>query len=207
MLVLGALCGAAGFAAEAGGSPSVTLQRPSSYRPVSTMQMLDTMGRKKAIIDWTCYVDHINDAAGVPQPSSRITAWLEGKLKREPGDTDGIEFWDIGAQHRTSYLMIRIVTNKPFVLVKHWFDPAKPDEIQAKVPGADGFFLIEPAQPVNGVRKFDYLVKSKDKSIKLEVYYPMHPPGPEFPNPLPPAMHMFQTEDGGPPALPPVNEN
>jgi hypothetical protein len=191
VLLLGALSSVTGFTKEKTTPPPATKpcdevisKRPDDYVLVATMQMLDTMKGKKNLVEWSCYVQYDADK---DKPLYRTTAWLEGVIKRAPGETVGIDLFDIGAQHRDHTLKLRVLPKSPehrLVTVDK-----KENELTTEVADAEGFYCIEP-----GVA---YRLKSKHNNLQLEAFYPDHLPG----------TTKKQHEDGGPPAVPPVNEN
>ena len=96
LLVLGALCSAAGFVSGAAPASTTTTvkTRPATYQRFSVLQMFDTMTGKKHVIDWTCYVNYGSGNT----PVSRTDPWIEGDFQVS---ADGIDLWEVGAQHRT----------------------------------------------------------------------------------------------------------
>lgn len=192
VLLLGALCGAAGLIAQ-------PLPRPASYRPVSAMQMMDTMQGRKNLIEWTCYTEHNGT-----KPTSRTTAWLEATIKRAPGTSPGLDLWDIGAQHRTAKIKLRVsARNGTPVPVVQVTDAAgtQVGASQQPQPDINGFYTIEPNK--GNAAHCEYRIQSNESKLTIEAYYAAHPP----PGGFLAVMGFFQTEDGGPPSLPPVNEN
>ena len=136
-LLLGALSCAAGLFAQ-------PLPRPASYRPVSTLQMLDTMQGRKNLVEWTCYTEHNGT-----KPTRRTTAWLEAKIKGAPGTNPGLDLWDIGAQHRTAKIKLRITKpNGTAVALVQVTDAAgaQVGASQQPQPDVNGFYTIEPNQ-------------------------------------------------------------
>ncbi len=207
VLSIGALLGAACFANAQSLIPSVDEHvplrgdDPKGYVLVATLKMHDTMDGRKDLVEWACYADY--DIEG-DRPALRRTTWLVGTLKRAPGLQKGIPLWDIGAQHRSSTLMVRVVSKKPgakTTLKKSLITvDANGNEIETPEPdpveNSKGFYTIDP-RPVAQKAKPQYRLKSDDAALRLEVYYLKHPPGDK----------TKQEEDGGPPSIPPVSEN
>lgn len=195
VLVLGALCGAASVL---WGAPGVIKtisvgSRPSSYQKVSAMQVYDTMKGRKRIIDWTCYVDF----GGGNTPASRTSGWLEGDFKSK---ADGVDLWDIGAQHRTHQLLVRLVPSGSHKAALTQVTDALGQPVnQAPLQDANGFYLVEGSLPNGGTNLVNsYVISTDDPNLHLDVVYVGHIPG---------GVVTRQIEDGGPPSIPPVNEN
>lgn len=163
------------------------------------MQMLDTMQGRKNLVEWTCYTEHNGT-----QPVKRTTAWLEAKIKRAPGTNPGVDLWDIGAQHRIAQIKLRIVDRNgaPVPLVQITDQAGNPVGTgKQPQPDSHGFYTVEP----NGgnAKHNEYRIQSNENKLTLEAYYAAHPP----PGGFHMIMGMLQIEDGGPPSVPPVNEN
>jgi hypothetical protein len=213
----------------------------SSYQEVATATFKMTMGKdqigtpapKKRHKDltWIAFADSLEDTArpGTYLPRWRTTAWLVGGFGLKPNgkgsyeskawpEGAAVDLHEIGAQHRSAEVLVRVVTKKGntanvrlYLVEKDGtaVDPKDPDYEQKVLdensiygPLAKGFFLIRKSAPQRlGAQqhRYDnrYVLISDDKETTLEVYFPMHPPGSE----------SAQTEDGGPPPVPPVNEN
>lgn len=198
-LLLGALSCAAGLFAQ--GLPA--LPKMPVYREVATLELKDTMKGRKNLIVWTCWAE--NDAAA-NKPASRITAWNEGVLKAAPGTSPGLILFDIGAQHRQATIKLRINSRSGNVTLTQVTDASGNPTATAPTKDVNGFYTIEPARPGGGnVVVNQYEIRSTEKNIVIEAYFAAHPPGGPF-LAINPAK-FFQIEDGGPPAVPPVNEN
>jgi hypothetical protein len=214
VLVLGALLGATGFAAEesqktktaavaaTAWSPPKEGDRPADYALVARLQMFDTMEGKKNIIEWDCYA-YYDINTNEDKPANRRATWQVATFKRAPGLKRGLNLFDIGAQHRTAEVYLRPVKKDPKArvsLVKVWDDGKEtelPEIDQPKPDPVTGFYLIKEALPTtNGELTHKYLLRSNDPELRLEAYYAKHPP-----------TKSRQIEDGGPPCVPPVNEN
>lgn len=198
-LLLGALSCAAGLFAQA--LPALP-KRAEGYREVSTLEMKDTMKGRKNLIVWTCWAEH---SVIDNKPAKRITAWNEGVLKDAPGASPGLSLFDIGAQHRQAKIKLRIKSRSGNVTLTQVTDANGKPTTVAPTKDTNGFYTIEPARPGGGSVVNQYEIHSTEKNIVLEAYFAAHPPGTPFLaiNPV----QNFQIEDGGPPSVPPVNEN
>jgi len=198
-LLLGALSGATGLIAQA----LPALPKMPVYREVSTLELKDTMKGRKNLIVWTCWAE--NDAAA-NKPASRITAWNEGVLKAAPGTSPGLNLFDIGAQHREARIKLRINSRSGNVTLTQVTDASGNPTATAPTKDVNGFYTIEPARPGgSNVVVNQYEIRSTEKNIVIEAYFAAHPPAGPFLAIHP--VNFFQIEDGGPPAVPPVNEN
>lgn len=194
LIVLGALCGAA--IATYGTDKIVTTAtasaKPGTYQRVSALQVFDTMKGNKRVIDWTCYVDFSGG-----KPASRTTAWLEADFQVS---ANGIDLWDVGAQHRTHQLWVRLVTNGGHTASLTQVTDSRGQPVNITPPmDANGFYLVEGALPSSGKSPVNsYVITTDDPKLHLDVQYVGHEAG---------TPTTKQIEDGGPPSVPPVNEN
>lgn len=194
-LALGALIGVTSFvfgASRLTGTASAG-SRPSTYQKVSAMQVYDTMKGRKRIIDWTCYADYGTGNT----PATRLTLWLEGDFKSK---ADGVDLWDIGAQHRTHQLLVRLVpSGHHTATLTQVTDSLGQAVTVTPAQDANGFYLIEGSLPNGGTSPVNsYVITTDDPTLHLDVQFVGHTPG---------SAGTKQIEDGGPPSIPPVNEN
>jgi hypothetical protein len=207
MLVLGALLSATGLAAEtvkvASHKPALPLPTAPSYQKVSVLEMLDTMKGRKNFITWTCYAKYNGTI-----PAERRTVWLSGVLKDRPDATNGDALWDIGAQHRDHQIKLRILTANgdvaPAGVLLQKTDGSGATPATQPTPDKNDFYTIEPNGSDPAINQ--YLLMSDDNKLTLEAYYADHPPAGGFLKIFSPKSAK-QIEDGGPPSIPPVNEN
>lgn len=163
------------------------------------MQMMDTMQGRKNLVEWTCFTEHNGT-----RPVSRTTAWLEAKIKRAPGMNPGLDLWDIGAQHRTAKIKLRVTTPNGTPVPVVQVTDANGAQVGASAqpqPDANGFYTIEPNKA--NAANCEYRIQSNSNQLLIEAYYAAHPP----PGGFLAVAGFLQAEDGGPPSLPPVNEN
>lgn len=178
----------------------------ANYRLFSTLTMNGTMDQKDSVT-WECWVQY-DPKTGLP--AFRRTAWLVGDFRDPAGagnwPANPVDLHDMGAQHRDSIVYLRVVSadaNAKVMKVEDNYGAVQPpveaDKIQAG--RFKDFYVILPSHPLKrgaGVR-FDsrYLLQSNDRDTRLEVCYEAHPPGEV----------TAQVEDGGPPCIPPIQEN
>lgn len=182
------------------------------YVKASTSTLHLAMSGLEEIVTWECYVDSGQDS-GSRKPKYRTSAWLVGKLKFFPASSTppALNLFDIGAQHRTHKILVRVITDNV---------DAAPKIMQTRRGGAD----LSPAEEARKVRVKDeqalkndfYLLETASwnpmtlqlanayeltppagQAVRLEVIFWDHPPG----------KHAAQDEDGGPPSNPPVQQN
>jgi hypothetical protein len=225
-----------GAAAVVGVNIPAAGELPINYREAGTLTLVETMGKlpgpgshpRRPIpgITWKGFIEYMEDPnqLGTWVPARRTTAWMVAGfgLKRRPHSasyvskswpkTKVIDLFDIGAQHRSMIVLLRVVAapgSYTLQLVekdqKVLPAPVQQGELlNDPVYGsmANGFFAILKAFPVRGADgsyHYDnrYELRCTDATATLELYYFDEPPG----------FEAAQLEDGGPPPYPPSNQD
>lgn len=179
-------------------------QPPSNHRECASLSLRLTMGGRSDIA-WTCHAPW-DPATG--SFISRRNVWLVGRCASPGGGAARFGLHDIGAQHRTKLLWVRLqcpdadaklieltrVAGATPTLPPSWID-------QGRAPqSVNGFFAIEPSHPriaAGGWLDFDHLYELAFTApwCDLEVFYDQYPVG----------TIAAQLNDGGPPPIPPIS--